>query len=114
MSGLTTSESGGTATFSLVLDSKPHNAFVLISISSSDESEGVVSAASVVFSVSNWNVLQTLTITGVADHRVDGSIAYTVETGTFVSADANFHHGEVVDVTVTNTDRKQCFMWLYP
>ncbi|TMQ57739.1 MAG: hypothetical protein E6K76_09735, partial [Candidatus Eisenbacteria bacterium] len=78
-SGLTTTEGGGTATFSVVLTSQP-TANVTIGLSSNDLTEGTVAPASVTFTSGNWNVAQTVTVTGVDDFGVDGSVAYTVVT----------------------------------
>ena len=74
-SGLTTTEAGGTATFTVVLTSRPV-ADVTIGLSSSDTTEGTVSPSSLTFTSANWNIPQTVTVTGVDDaagrrqHRV--------------------------------------------
>src|SRR5690606_10554340 len=78
-SGLQTSEGGGTATFTLVLDRYP-SAPVTIALSSSDTSEGAVSPASLTFTLANWNIPQTVTVTGVDDDEVDGDVAYSIVT----------------------------------
>ena len=70
-SGLTTTEAGGTATFTVVLDSQP-TANVTIALSSSDTTEATVSPASLTFTPANWNVAQTVTVTGVDDLVDDG------------------------------------------
>src|SRR5205085_1535082 len=76
--GLTTTEgAGGTATFTVVLSSQP-TANVTIALSSSNTAEGTVSPASLVFTPANWNVAQTVTVTGVDDQVVDGPITYTI------------------------------------
>ena len=38
-----------------------------IALSSSDTTEGTVSPASLIFTTANWNVAQTVTVTGVDD-----------------------------------------------
>ena len=53
--GLTTTEAGGTATFTVVLTSQP-TADVTIALSSSDTTEGTVSPASLTFTTANWNI----------------------------------------------------------
>src|SRR5206468_5684058 len=63
-SGLTTTEAGGQASFTVVLDEAPTDD-VIVPISSSNTAEGTVSAASLTFTAANWNVAQTLTVTGV-------------------------------------------------
>lgn len=101
-----TTEAGGTAFFTVVLDSEP-TANVTIPLSSNDTSEGILAVANVVFTPGNWNVAQTITVTGVEDALVDGDIAYTIITGNVNSADAGYNTltaANVADVSVTNTD----------
>ncbi|TWU42565.1 S8 family serine peptidase [Novipirellula artificiosorum] len=69
--GLVTSESGQTATFDVVLDTMP-TADVSFDLSSSDTTEGTVSVSSMTFTPVNWDVPQTVTVTGVDDVGVDG------------------------------------------
>ena len=38
-------------------------------------------AGSLTFTTANWNVAQTVTVTGVDDALADGSIGYTIVTG---------------------------------
>lgn len=42
-------------------------------MSSSDETEGTVSPGSFTFTPGNWDTPQTITVTGVNDHEVDGN-----------------------------------------
>jgi hypothetical protein len=63
--GLTTSEDGGKATFSIVLGG-PLTDSVTIGLTSSNTNEGTVAPASVVFTPANYNVPQTATVTGNA------------------------------------------------
>lgn len=102
-SGLITTEAGGEDTFTVVLDSQP-SADVSIDLSSSDLTEGTVSPSSLVFTAANWNIPQTVTITGVDDAIVDGDIAYTVIMSSATSVDLNYDGTAVADVSVTNTD----------
>ena len=60
---LATTEAGGTATFTVVLNTQP-TANVTIALSSSNPAEGTVVPASLVFTSANWNVAQTVTVTG--------------------------------------------------
>ena len=69
---LTTTEAGGTATFTVVLNTQP-TANVTIALSSSDTTEGTVSPASLTLRRANWNVAQTVTVTGVDDALADGA-----------------------------------------
>jgi outer membrane protein assembly factor BamE (lipoprotein component of BamABCDE complex) len=102
-SGLVTSESGGTASFTAVLVTRP-SADVIVGFSSSDTGEGTVNPASVVFTVSNWNVPQTVTVTGVDDQSRDGDQPYTVITLAAGSSDPDYNGLNPPDVSVTNTD----------
>ncbi|MFO1352221.1 MAG: Calx-beta domain-containing protein [Gammaproteobacteria bacterium] len=102
-SGLTTTEAGGTATFTVVLTSQP-TADVTIALASSDTTEGTVSAPSLTFTNVNWNVAQTVTVTGVDDFVDDGDIAYTINTGPITSTDPLYAAIDPADVAVTNTD----------
>ena len=54
---------------------------VTIAISSSDTTEGTVSTSSLTFTPSNWNVPQTVTVTGVFDYLTDGERPYTIAMG---------------------------------
>ena len=109
-SGLTTTEAGGTATFTIVLTSQP-TADVTIALSSSDPTEGTVSpenvgfAGGVVkFTGANWNTPLTITVTGVDDVLDDGDVAYTIVTAAATSADPIYNGINAADVAVTNTD----------
>ncbi|TCT01451.1 putative outer membrane repeat protein [Pseudofulvimonas gallinarii] len=102
-SGLVTTEAGGTASFTVVLNTQP-SADVTIGLSSSDTTEGTVAPASLTFTAANWNIMQTVTVTGVDDNEVDGDVAYTIVTAAAVSADPNYDGLDPADVSVTNTD----------
>src|SRR5256885_7878072 len=102
-SGLTTTEGGGTATFTVVLTSQP-TANVTIGLSSSDLTEGTVAPASVTFTPGNWNTAQTVTVTGVDEFGVDGSVAYAIVTAAATSTDGIYNGMNAADVGVTNTD----------
>ena len=102
-SGLITTEAGGTASFTVVLDTQP-NADVVIGLSSSDTTEGTVAPASLTFTAANWNTAHTVTVTGVDDNMADGDVAYTIVTAAAASADANYDGLDPADVSVTNTD----------
>src|SRR2546430_998290 len=102
-SGLTTTEGGGTATFTVVLTSQP-TANVAIGLSSSDLTEGTVAPASLTFTSGNWNTAQTVTVTGVDDFGADGAVAYTIVTAAAISTDPGYSGRNASDVGVTNTD----------
>src|SRR5206468_1306016 len=102
-SGLVTTEAGGTATFTVVLTSQP-TVSVTSALSSSNTSEGTVSPASLTFTSGNWNVAQTVTVTGADDSVVDGDVGYTIVSAAAASADPNYNGLDPADVAVTNLD----------
>lgn len=103
VSGLTTSEMGGTATFSIVLATMPRSPVVVL-ISSSDVGEGTVSPSTVSFTSANWDAPQVVTVTGVDDIAADGMQAFTVITSAASSADPDYSLMPVDDVAVINID----------
>src|SRR5262249_55432853 len=74
IAGLVTTEAGGTATFTVKLTSQP-SADVVIPVASDNVAEGVAAPASLTFTAADWNVPQTVTVTGVDDKVQDGDIA---------------------------------------
>ena len=55
---------------------------------------------------SNWNVPQTVTVTGVNDNLVDGNQLYTIITGAATSGDPAYNGVNPADVSVTNIDNE--------
>ncbi|MEG4845615.1 S8 family serine peptidase [Microcoleus sp. F10-C6] len=102
-SGLTTTESGDKATFTVKLDSPP-TADVKIDLASSNTTEGIISPVSLTFNSTNWNSPQTVTVTGVDDLVADGKKTYSIVTTPAVSNDSNYSGLNAADVTVTNSD----------
>ncbi len=98
-----TSESGLTASFTVVLNSAP-TANVTIPISSSNTAEGTVSTASLTFTPANSNTPQTVFVNGVNDAIADGDINYVIITGSTTSADANYNGINPSDLSLTNID----------
>ncbi len=111
--GLTTTESGSTAQFSVFLNRAP-SADVTIGLSSDTVAEGVLDTSNLTFTASNWNIPQVVTVTGVDDPRVDGNKIYHVITGAAVSSDSNFNGINPADVTLVNVDLdKPNILWSY-
>lgn len=100
---LQTTELGGTATFTVVLDTKP-TANVTIGVSSSDTTEGAAAPSSLTFTPDNWDQPQSVTVTGVDDALEDGPVAYNVILGAAVSADFTYNGLTPPSVKVLNTD----------
>ena len=98
-----TTEAGGTATFTIVLNTQP-SADVTILLSSNDATEGSVGPGSVTFTSVNWNVPQTITVTGQNDFLIDGNVNYLIVTSAALSADVNYNNLDASDVSVVNTD----------
>jgi len=99
-----TTEEGATAAFTVTLLSSPI-ADVTIGVSSSDATEGTVDKASFTFSAANWNMPQTITVTGLDDGTVDGDQNYAITLAAATSSDANYNGLKPNDVTLTNIDR---------
>jgi hypothetical protein len=103
--GLTTTESGGTAEFSVVLFTEP-TAAVNVPVASTNTAEGQLSTDSLSFTTDNWDVPQIVTITGQNDDLIDGDQAYYVEIGqaTQVPGSADYSGLTGLPVSVINTD----------
>jgi hypothetical protein len=100
--GLTCTEAGGTAVFTLVLTSQPSQN-VLVSVNSSDGTEGNTTQAILTFRPKKWATLQTVTATGADDYVFDGNVAFSF--GVTASAgDTNYHGlvGPLVSVTTND------------
>jgi len=102
-SHLTTSESGGSDTFSVTLSQAP-SAEVTVPIQSSDTGEGTVSPAELVFNQANWSTPQTGTVQGVDDPIADGDQNYQIQVGPSTSSQAAFNGMTAVVLTATNQD----------
>ncbi|MEG5241828.1 FG-GAP-like repeat-containing protein [Microcoleus sp. A6-D4] len=105
VSGLVTTEAGGTATFTVKLNTTP-SANVAIGLSSDNPAEGTVSSNSLTFTPANWNAPQTVTVTGVDDSLADGSKTYNIVTAAAVSTDTNYSNFNPSDVSVSNSDNE--------
>jgi hypothetical protein len=102
-SGLTTTEEGQNAQFTVALTTPP-SANVAIGLSSSDTTEGTVTPTSLTFTTSNWSTPQTVTVHGVNDATHDGNIAFTIVTASATSTDATYNGLNPADVAVVNID----------
>ncbi|MDH4246311.1 MAG: hypothetical protein OEW39_00675, partial [Deltaproteobacteria bacterium] len=105
--GLTTTESGGTASFSAVLSMAPTGT-VLVDIVSLDTTEVISDKAQLAFTPSDWMTPQLVTLSGVNDTLTDGNIGVTIQTTiNAASTDASgFKTTNPVDVSVTNMDNE--------
>lgn len=98
-----TTESGGTAGFTVVLDSQPTDT-VTITLNSNDPNEGIVISPVVPlsFTTINWDTPQPVTVLGVDDDVVDGDIAYDIILTPASTGDTNYDNLAEVNVGVTN------------
>ena len=99
----TTTEAGGTDTFTIRLNTQPADG-VVINLSSSDLTEGTVSPSSLLFTGTDWDQPQTVTVTGVSDPVDDGNVSYTIVTDATLSNDPNYAGIIVPDVGAINVD----------
>jgi hypothetical protein len=102
-SGLTTNEAGASTNFTIALSSKPTRN-VNVGVSSSNVNEGIASTSLLVFTSSNWSTPQRVTITGVDDNAVDGTVSYTIVTAAPITGDTRYSILNPADVTVSNAD----------
>ena len=96
-------ETGTTDTFTIVLNAQPASNVVL-AITSSDTGEATVNTP-LTFTSANWNTAQTVTVTGVDDNLIDGSVNSTLTVAVVDAAsDDNFDAVANQTVTATTTD----------
>lgn len=102
---LTTTETGAdkTKTFEVKLTTQPFFD-VIIPIKSLDTNEGTVNKDSLTFTKDDWNLPQTVTVTGVDDNLADGDVTYSVQLGPTTSDDDNYSFLLPSAVSVTNRD----------
>jgi len=102
-SSLSTTEGGGTASFTVALTSEP-TADVTVVFHSSATAEGNVSAGSLTFTPANWSDPQAVTVTGVDDAIADGDQLYRIDFDAAASADPIYNGMVPANVNVTNGD----------
>lgn len=108
------SETGTTDTFTVLLDLQPASNVVL-SITSGDTGEATVDQASLTFTPANWNITQTVTVTGQDDTAFDGSQTTPI-TVSVVDAQSDNAFDPLADqtVSVTTTDNEQAGFTITP
>lgn len=82
-------ELGDSQKMNVVLSERPDSKVVL-DVSSSDKSEGVVDKKQLTFLRENWNVPQTVTITGVDDKIQDGDVKFNITVALNYTKDENY------------------------
>ncbi|MBU2509682.1 LamG domain-containing protein [bacterium] len=98
-----TSETGGSASFTIALDAPP-TGNVTINIGSSDTSEGIVAPETIVFTPSNWNIAQQVLVVGQDDTAPDDNVDYTIILYAAISEDLRYHNLDPADISITNID----------
>jgi len=98
-----TTETGVSASFTVVLTAAPVND-VVITLNSSNALEGSVDKNSVTFTSANWNAPQTVTVTGINDEVVDGNVNYAINFTEVASVDNNYNAQTIDDLGVINID----------
>ena len=97
------SESGSTDTFTVILNAQPASDVVL-TITSGDTGEATVNSP-LTFTAANWNSAQTVTVTGVDDNIIDGTITSTITLSVNDGgSDNNFDPVADQTVSVSTTD----------
>ena len=101
---LTVSETGTTATFTVVLTGQPATD-VVFSVIPSNVAETTVDLGTLTFTTVNWSTPQTITVTGIDDAIVDGSIGSTITVSVIDASSDNFYDALAAQtVNVTTTD----------
>lgn len=104
---LQTTESGGTTNFTVTINGYPKMTNnVVINVSSSDTAEGTISPPTLTFTPADWNVPQTVTITGVDDGVADGTKPYNVNLSTTTSSDLSYNGLVAGSVSAINFDNE--------
>lgn len=101
--GLRTTEAGGRARFSIWLTAKPKHA-VAIGLHATNDAEGTVNPARVVFTPDNWDQRQPIDVTGVDDSVKDGDQRYAVVLEPAISEDTDYLGLVGPEIDVVNTD----------
>ncbi|MDM8536732.1 FG-GAP-like repeat-containing protein [Desulfobacterales bacterium HSG17] len=103
--GGSTSEDGTSATFTVKLNTQP-DGDVIIDAVSLDTGEGTALPASLTFTGTDWNLEQTVTVTGADDDITDGSQSYIIKLT--VNSDTDDTTGyaaiDAAELNVSNTD----------
>lgn len=100
---LETTEVGGTAQFSVKLDTQP-TADVSIRVRSSNADEGTASVDQLVFTPANWDQAQVVTVQGVDDVIDDDDVTYSIILDKLKTKDKNYKKQNPSDVSLVNRD----------
>ena len=81
---------GSTSQFQVVLNTAPTSA-VTLTLSVSDGTEASLSTTTLVFDSTNWNIPQTVTISGLQDLIADGDQSIRIITSALSSSDSSYN-----------------------
>jgi Calx-beta domain len=98
----TTTEKGGSANFSINLNSQPTTS-VTLTFASSDANEGKVAPGNLSFTISNWSTPQTVTVTGLDDAICDGDKSYNINVKGTNTTDPNYQYAATT-LSLVNKD----------
>ena len=102
---LTVPENGGTAPYTVVLNSAPTANVVIAVAVTPDDPPATISTASLTFTTANWNAAQTVTVTGRNDNMDNpGDRRTATITHGATSTDTGYNTVTIASVTVTVTD----------
>jgi hypothetical protein len=80
---------------------------VTVGVSSNDLTEGNLgSVTALTFGAGTWSTAQTVTMTGVDDDVMDGSISFTAVVSAATSDDGNYQSFDGNDVSLATSDGK--------
>jgi hypothetical protein len=96
-------EAGGTLTLNVALTTQP-SGNVTVNVLSSNTAEGTLSNNVLNFTSSNWNVAQSIVVTGIDDLLDDGNTNFTVTFSSTTSTDATYAALNSTVYNLTNLD----------
>ena len=98
---LVVSEFGISAQISIRMDSLP-SAEVQLPLTLSDDTEAILSANLLTFSVANWQIVQVIKVTGIPDQISDGDQVFQLNLGVVSSEDPNYNAMDLPDLNIIN------------
>ncbi|MCB9682231.1 MAG: right-handed parallel beta-helix repeat-containing protein [Alphaproteobacteria bacterium] len=98
-----TDETGLVDTFTVRLTSAP-TATVSLAVASTDTDEATTSVASLSWDATSWTTARPVTVTGVDDDLVDGTVSYQITLGPVTSGDALYAALDPADLVGENVD----------
>lgn len=101
--GLLTSETGETGQVFYVLQTRPMQDVYIRNFISNDTTEATVESVELVFTPNNWDVPQSVTVTGVDDFSVDES-TFQISADPTISFDPAYMGKSIPIITGTNVD----------